>query len=706
VSQARLPAWACALLALLLSACAHVPADRYGVKSLAIEGTEKLDADALKTCLTTHARPRVGLELGARTPTSCGEPPFTGKRWHVRLWTWGFSDWPLYDRLAFERDKERILRWYEARGFHAARVVRTVVDPAQAGQHDVLDEKLGKPGCERLGKGQGCALSLRVYVEEGPPTLITRFVIQGLSGLPRDLRKELWSETQLHTGERFDEANYEAEKQRIDGVLRERGYALAKVQGQVAIDRPAKSASIELQVTPGPVCKFGKVHVEGAPDFLEASVRAITLIDYGDPFSLTTLQSAQHAVFSGGGFMSVSVEPILPATGNVVDVRVVVTPARKHRPGLGLGVQAGIVTRGDTWEPISIPQWDVHMLAKYTQERFLNGARQLRLEERPAMIIQEPFPGFTTPRFGNELRAQLRQASVIEARTSLQASAAWIWGPDSFDTFFRHRIDTGIGLERRFLRDERLFLSFGLKNSVYRVPEGELTSAGEPAPASSVLTYLYQRTRFDYRDNEARPHKGFMLQTEIQGAGIASLSSWRYVRSTPDARVYIPLPYEITFALRFALGMYFIFEADKKLDQLSQALGPRDYRLRGGGATSNRGFLPGELGDGPDGGTRRWESSAELRVPVSGNLGMVGFFDAGDVSKKETFRWKYPQASAGFGLRYQTLVGPVRLDVAWRIKNMQVFGPDERDPGGEQNTIDFGFAKLHGAIHFTIGESF
>jgi outer membrane protein assembly factor BamA len=694
------------LLALGVTACGHVPAQRYGVKSLEIEGMHALDPDALKHCLATAERPRVGFELGAPMPSGCGKPPFTGKRWHARLWTWGFTDWPLYDRLAFERDQQRVLRWYEARGFHAARIVRVTYTPEQAGQRDVIDGKAAVPGCKRVGKDQGCAMRLRVLIDEGAPTLISSVRIGGLESLPASLRAELLRKPLLRRGERFDEATYSAEKLRLDAALREQGYALTQIAGQARVDRAARTADVVLQVQPGAVCKFGAVQVQGAPDFLEPSVRALTLIDKGDRFSLEALQSAQRAVFSAGGFMSVSVEPVLPKTGNVVDVRVVVTPARKHRPGMGVGIQAGIVTRGDTWEPISIPQWDVHALVKYSQERFLNGARRLLVEERASLIVQEPFPGFTTPRFGNELRAQLRQASSIEARTTLQLSGAYTWGPDSFDTFFRHRVDTGIGLERRFLREDRLFLSLGFKNSVYRVPDGELTSEGEPAPASSILTYLYQRTRFDFRDNEQRPHKGFMLQSELQEGGIATLSSWTYLRSTPDVRVYIPLPFEITFAMRFALGMYFIFKADKKLDTLSQALGPRDYRLRGGGATSNRGFLPGELGDGPDGGTRRWEASAELRLPVTGAFGMVGFFDAGDVNKKEKFRWKYPQAAAGFGLRYQTVVGPVRLDVAWRIKNMQVFGPDERDPGGDQNTIDFGFAKLHGAIHLTIGESF
>jgi outer membrane translocation and assembly module TamA len=263
-----------------------------------------------------------------------------------------------------------------------------------------------------------------------------------------------------------------------------------------------------------------------------------------------------------------------------------------------------------------------------------------------------------------------------------------------------------VGLERKFLLRERLFLSVGVHNSIYRVPGGTVTESGEPAPADSLVTNFYQRARLDFRDSDTQPRRGVMLQAEVQEAGISDISSWRYVRTTPDARVYLPLPLDAVLAARFAVGMYFIFFADPALDENSRKLGPRDYRLRGGGATSNRGFLPGELGDGSDGGTRRWEASLELRLPVTPTVGLVGFIDAGDVSQKPQFRWDHPQASSGFGLRYRTIVGSLRLDFAWRLPGLQVFGTDERYPGGDLNQVDFGFAKMNGAVHLTIGEAF
>ena len=694
------------LLAWALISCASVPPHRYGVKSVDIQGMHELDPDALKACLNTTARDRASIDLGVHGKAECGTPPFDAWRKHWQLWTWGFTDWPLYDNLVFERDKERILRWYEARGYHHARVVRTVIQPAQAGTKDTIDPSTPSPGCKRVSGRQGCTVRVLIVVDQGEPTMVTDLTITGIRDLDRKLRRELRKQMQLARGVRVDEALYESSKQAMADLLRNHGYARVAVTGEVRVDRARRTAQLTIHVDTGPKCVFGRVHVEGAPSYMVDEIRAITLIDPGDPFSLETLKSAQRAVFSVGGFSTATAEVILPETGNVVDVRMRVEPSRRHRYGFGVGIQAGIVTRGDTWDPMSVPQWDVHVIAKYTQERVLRGLRRLTVEDRPAMIIQEQFPLAEVPRFGNELRAELRQYGLFEPRLVTVLSSTYVWGPDPYDTFFRHRVDTGLAFERFFLRNERLFLSAGLKNSVYRVPAGEVTMSGEPTPASSLLSYVFQRVRLDYRDDVHRTRQGFMAQAELQELGLSKLSSWYGFRTTPDARVYIPLPLYASLAFRFAVGMLFIRRADSELDELSKKLGPRDTRLRGGGATSNRGWLPGELGDGPDGGTRRWEGSAELRLRVTPNFGVVGFFDAGDVSKETKFRWNYPQASSGFGLRYHTIVGPIRLDFAWRLKGLQVFGTDQRDPGGEQSKLDFGFAKMAGAIHITIGESF
>src|SRR4029453_13887759 len=111
----------------------------------------------------------------------------------------------------------------------------------------------------------------------------------------------------------------------------------------------------------------------------------------------------------------------------------------------------------------------------------------------------------------------------------------------------------------------------------------------------------------------------------------------------------------------------FVLDARPSLDPLSRELGPTNYRLRGGGASSNRGFTAGTLGAGLDGGTRRWETSLELRVPIGQSFVVAGFADFGDVSRGAAFRFNHLDTTLGYGLRYYTVIGAIRLDVGYRI---------------------------------------
>jgi outer membrane protein insertion porin family/translocation and assembly module TamA len=81
----------------------------------------------------------------------------------------------------------------------------------------------------------------------------------------------------------------------------------------------------------------------------------------------------------------------------------------------------------------------------------------------------------------------------------------------------------------------------------------------------------------------------------------------------------------------------------------------------------------------PVGGFSMWQASAELRFNISGPLGVATFCDVGDVSQKPpldkgAFRFNYLHMSCGAGLRYDTPVGPLRLDVAYRIPFLQRLG--------------------------------
>ncbi len=82
----------------------------------------------------------------------------------------------------------------------------------------------------------------------------------------------------------------------------------------------------------------------------------------------------------------------------------------------------------------------------------------------------------------------------------------------------------------------------------------------------------------------------------------------------------------------------------------------------------------------PIGGFTLWEASAEVRFDLSGPLGIALFCDTGDVSPNVWDpRFSYLHMSCGAGARYDTPVGPIRLDLGYRVQPLQVIGyPNER----------------------------
>jgi outer membrane protein insertion porin family/translocation and assembly module TamA len=238
-------------------------------------------------------------------------------------------------------------------------------------------------------------------------------------------------------------------------------------------------------------------------------------------------------------------------------------------------------------------------------------------------------------------------------------------------------------------------------------------------PTSYQVVFFDESVIVDLRDDSRTPRKGFFFQVGSQQSPAALKRSWQYIRVTPEVRAYAPLPLSSTLAFRFGIGAMFLFARDRgRLDLVGQELGPQNYRLRSGGPTSHRGFFGGFLGDPGnldslnregfdarnDGGLRRWEAGIEWRLPVTQSFATAFFMDFGDVNRGQEFRFNYIRAAAGFGFRYQTPVGPIRLDFGFLIPKWQIVG--EQPPPNAYNIFRFINGGVPGALHFTIGEAY
>ena len=103
---------------------------------------------------------------------------------------------------------------------------------------------------------------------------------------------------------------------------------------------------------------------------------------------------------------------------------------------------------------------------------------------------------------------------------------------------------------------------------------------------------------------------------------------------------------------------------------------PASERFFAGGDTTVRGFGLDQLGTPetldpngfPKGGNAVVVLNAELRVPVWRDVGVVTFLDGGNVFRRvEDFDVGEIRGAAGFGLRYRSPIGPLRLDLGFKL---------------------------------------
>src|SRR5262249_47374192 len=157
-------------------------------------------------------------------PPSCGNPPFDSAAPDIRLFSLPWTEWPIYDPAIFDVERERIQRWYQARGYYDAHVlsVRTLVD----------DEKIGADECPA---GADCKLKVVVEISEGEPTHVNSVKVVPSTQLPAAFLEDLQRRLSLQRGVRFDEASYNADKAMLEDRLIRASYARAKVSGNVRV---------------------------------------------------------------------------------------------------------------------------------------------------------------------------------------------------------------------------------------------------------------------------------------------------------------------------------------------------------------------------------------------------------------------------------------------------------------------------------------
>lgn len=406
------------------------------------------------------------------------------------------------------------------------------------------------------------------------------------------------------------------------------GHAKAEVTDQqITARHRANRLDARLGVTPGPRLSFGSVSVRGNKDVRTARILKIAGLPEGSRFDPEETAKAAKRLRRTGSFANVTVEEAddigpndsLPLTIGVAEA----TPRR-----FGFGAEYSTVD-------------GVRLSGYWLHRNFLGGAERFRVDGAISGLGGET--GGTDLSFGARYERPATPAADTDFFAEFQFEA--LDEPD----FTSDTAEFTLGFTRYASDRTTVSLGFGYLYSDTTDSFGNETI--------ELITLPFTGTH-DRRDNALDPRSGFFLELEATPF-VALAGTSDGAQLTMDARAYRGSG-KLTFAGRAQLGA---------LVGPSLAESPAFYRFYSGGGGTVRGqdyqSLGVDLGGSTTGGRSLLALSGEIRADVSDDLQVVAFADWGYVGSES-----FPDftgdshAGAGFGLRYKTGLGPIRLDVA------------------------------------------
>jgi translocation and assembly module TamA len=627
-----------ALVAAVVSGCpAHIIPNAAIVREVNFRGVRQVDEEALRNRLALR-----------ETPMFFSTHP----RW-LRWWRWWWEDPEYFDETALVRDRLRVLRYLQARGFYDARVEAPTI--TSNGAERVVDFNL----------------------TEGEPTLIADVRLRGCEGdrarvLPEGGCRAVREHLDQRIGSRFDESTFAHDRDQVVDFTRDAGFATPTVLSRAIVDPAQHLAWVEYTIRPGPPSRFGRVQLLMTPSRdpvtgdelpnglpVRPVISAIN-IEPGSPYNRVLLARAQQALFDLGVFGIARLEEV-PRGDGVVDVNAILSPTRLWRLRVGFGAHADTTIT------------NVHALVSFTHRNFFGGMRRLRIDVVPKLFfssllspswIFDPNASFDfTP--GVSAAAEIQQPEMAPHATGV-ASISYELGPDPLNpqVGYRQAIRGGVGLEAHISRQVTGSFFIRTTNVTY-LPYPSILRGGRSVSdldADPLLrqqffnrgyVHFEQAFTWDRRDNPSAPRRGTVLTLNLAEGTRSPLSDYSFLRMQTEMRGYVPLGRNFTFAARGLFGAvvgssYYDREQGRWYWPV-----PPELRFFSGGPQSNRGYAPNRVGlvgaptlrdlgpsnpaiEDPNryvaiGGTAIWEGSVELRWQPS-KFGLVAFLDASNVT--------------------------------------------------------------------------
>jgi outer membrane protein assembly complex protein YaeT len=592
------------------------------------------------------------------------------------------SRFGTFSRRTLDHDVQSIRDLYRANGFREAEVSSAIEDGYQ-GVHGHL--------------------GVHISVVEGPQWFVSGLAIEGApdSDLPY-----LHMVLQSSEGEPFSEANIAADRNSILNYYYNNGYPAAAFDWEQNPGPAPNRVDLRYMIRPGTREYTRAVLVRGLETTRPSLVNSRILLQPGDPISQSQIAASQQKLYDLGIFSEVQTAIQNPdGDEDSKYVLLDLTEANLYSFNVGVGAQLGRIGAGVTTfdEPAGTTGFVPRISLGVSRLNLFGEGRTLSLQTRFSTIEQRALLSYTATQFAGNENLTLTISGLFDSSRDIR-------------TFAARRYEGSMQLAERLSRANSIQYRFTFRN----VKLTDLVVAPELIPLLSQPdhTGLISTTFIeDRRDDPINSHRGFYNTIDV-GISLKQFGSEsEFTRLLMRNSTYHPIGRNVVIARTLQFGWIQRLSGPAEI--------PLAERFFAGGASSDRAFPdnqagPRDLTTGfPLGGDALLMHSTELRFPMFGdNLGGVLFHDMGNVYddvEDVNFRFRqhnlqdfnYMVQGVGFGIRYRTPIGPLRVDFS--------LSPDSPRFFGFQGTYDQLLAMQGKQVnqrinifqfHFSLGQTF
>lgn len=537
-----------------------------------------------------------------------------------------------------EADRVRIDEALRSLGYYDA-VIAIQIDGV-----DVSEPRLAETLAARSDE---TGVAIEVRIDKGPLYRLGEARLEG------DIPPAIATVFDLRRGEPAEAGRVLAAGAALLEALREDGFALAEVSPPLAtVDHRTRDMSVIYRVDPGSRVAIGVIEFNGLERLTDKFARRRLGLMPGDAFSPSRLEQARRALVASPAVAAARIQPAAAtaADGRLpLQVRVVEAKRRSLRVAGSFATEDG-----------------ASLLLGWTHRNLFGRAEQLD--------VRTKIGGLTT--------GQARDAMDYAAGVSLRWPDRWRRDLDlsldlaavseSLNAYDRDSLTFGGQFAQRLT--PRLSLAWGMA-----VERARVTQDGQTTDFH--LLSLPTRLDWDSTDNVRAPRQGWRLRVDLVPVPWVHGEAEPFTRARVTATGYLDLAADRRSAGNMASGASGSTASNTLLAgrvTLGGLLGaaasdvPPDWRFYAGGAGSVRGYPLQSIGPrtargDPAGGDLLIEGSIELRRRLHGPWGLVAFVDGASVSANDLPRVDGTKLGVGLGLRFHTVIGPLRADLAFAL---------------------------------------